>query len=151
MNNQCVLYVEDDPNDAFLLKHAFAKAEIPTRLQIVTDGQEAVDYLAGVGAFADRSRHPMPRLVLLDIKLPRKTGLEVLAWLRAQPHLRHLPVIMFTSSTFQTDIATANERGANAYVVKPGTIEERLDFAQAVNAFWLHFHHIPENPPDAAA
>ena len=141
MNNQCVLYVEDDPNDAFLLKHAFAKAEIPTRLQIVTDGQDAVDYLAGVGAFADRSRHPMPRLVVLDIKLPRKTGLEVLAWLRAQADLRGLPVIMFSSSGQPGDVELANRLGANSYVVKPAALEDWLAFAKTIRTFWLHFHY----------
>ena len=145
MTNQCVLYAEDDPNDAFLLQHAFATAEIPNPLQIVTDGQAAIDYLAGTGAFADRSRYPRPGLVLLDIKLPRQTGLEVLAWLRAQPNLHGLPVIMFSASGRAGDVAQASRLGANAYVVKPATIEDRLEFARAVRTFWLHFHHPPDN------
>lgn len=151
MNPDCILYAEDDANDAFFLEHAFKKAKVPTRLQLVGDGQAAIDYLAGVGEYADRDLYPLPCLVLLDIKLPRKTGLEVLAWMRDQSHLRHLPVIMFSASTFQSDIASANESGANAYVVKPVTIEERLDFAQAVQAFWIHFHRSPDGTRDDAA
>ena len=143
MNNDCILYAEDDPNDVFLLQLAFKEAAIPNPLQIVTDGQEAMDYLAKVEASANRRRYPAPCLVLLDIKMPRITGLEVLAWMRGRPKLRALPVIIFSASDLPSDRAQAVKIGANAYVVKPATIEERVEFAQAIAAFWLHFHHPP--------
>lgn len=146
MTKDCILYAEDDLNDVFLLQHSFADAGIPNPLQIVKDGQEAMDYLAGVGAFADRRRHPWPCLVLLDIKLPRKTGLEVLAWMRAQPNLRYLPVIIFSASSHPNDRETAIQIGANSYVLKPNTVAERTEFAHAIRAFWLHFHYPPPPP-----
>jgi len=154
MKNDCILYAEDDPNDVFLLQLAFKEAGIPNPLQIVTDGQEAIDYLGGTGPFTNRRRYPMPCLVLLDIKMPRITGLEVLAWMRSQPNLRHLPVLLYSASDLPADREKAVKIGANAYVVKPVTIEERLEFAQAIRAFWLHFHHPPPvgvHTADAAA
>ena len=152
MTNDCILYAEDDFNDAFFLQHAFAEAAIPNPLQIVRDGQEAIDYLTGLGVFADRHLYPLPCLVLLDLKMPRKSGLEVLAWIRAHPDFRSLPVILFSSSPNQADSQSASEVGANAYVIKPSTVEERIELAQSIRSFWLHFHLRPAprpNPPPA--
>ena len=145
MNNKCILYAEDDPNDVFLLQLAFKEAAIPNPLQIVTDGQQAIDYLDGVGPYSNRLKYPLPCLVLLDIKMPRVTGLEVLAWMRSQPKLHGLPVILFSASALPADCDRAIQIGANAYVVKPATIEERVEFAQAVCSFWLHFNHPPDD------
>lgn len=132
-----ILQVEDDENDILLLRYAFDMAGLQNELHAAKDGQEGIDYLAGTGAFADRSRFPLPCLVLLDLKSPRKDGMEVLRWIRAQPGLRRLVVIMFTASRSQRDIELAYEYGANAFLVKPTGVEPLLDLVRAIDAFWL--------------
>lgn len=140
MNGDCILYADDDINDAFFMQYAFTDAGIFNRLQIITDGQAAINYLAGVGSFSDRLRYPLPCLALLDLKMPRKTGLEVLAWIRAQPRFCCLPVIVFTASANPADMEKAGRLGANSFVVKPISVAERSEFARAIRAFWLNFH-----------
>src|SRR6185436_18985237 len=93
-----VLVAEDDPSDAFLLQRAFAASGVPAVLHFVRDGQEAIDYLGGEANYANREAHPLPDLLLLDLKMPRLNGFDVLAWLRQQPGLRRLPVTVLTSS-----------------------------------------------------
>jgi len=115
-----ILLVEDDSNDVLLLQRAFRRAGLMHALQIVTDGDQAVSYLNGDGEFADRQAHPLPALVLLDLKLPRRSGLEVLEWLRNQPeNLKALPVIVLTSSRLSEDVDRAYGLGANSYMAKP--------------------------------
>ncbi|MEI8313905.1 MAG: response regulator [Verrucomicrobiota bacterium] len=144
MNNDCILYAEDDPNDAFFLQHAFDEVGIHNPLQIVKDGQEAIDYLAGVGLFTDRRRYPPPCLILLDLKMPRKSGIEVLAWIRAQPAMCCVPVLVLSASCLASDLEKASLLGANSYIIKPFSLEERVEFAQAIRSFWLHFHYRPD-------
>ena len=98
MTKRSILQVEDDENDAFLLKALLQENGVTNAVHLVTDGQMAVDYLTGTGPFADREKYPLPCMMLMDLKLPKKSGLEVLAWLRQQPALRRIVVIMFTSS-----------------------------------------------------
>lgn len=138
-----MLLVEDDPNDVLLLQRAFRKAKANTPLYVVSDGQAAVDYLAGRGAYADRATHPLPSLVLLDLKLPRKSGHEVLEWLRAQPMLKRLPVVLLTSSKEPMDINRAYELGANSYLVKPVAFAELLHMARALELYWLQINESP--------
>src|SRR5215510_6532688 len=114
-----VLLVEDDLNDIFLVKRAFKRADIPNPLQVVTDGGEAIQYLIGEGKYSDRQTHPLPHLIVMDIKMPRKNGLEVLEWLKKDTLLRRIPVIIVSSSDMPADINRAYELGANAYMVKP--------------------------------
>ena len=130
MNETCILQVEDDENDVFFLKRAFKEAGILECLRVVTDGQEAIDYLSGTGEYADRARFPLPTLVLLDLKLPRKTGFEVLEWVREQP--------CFSSSAQPPDIMGAYELGANSFVVKPPSLDQRIDLANAIRSYWLN-------------
>src|SRR5437868_12776557 len=120
-NNGCILHVEYRDEDVFLLNHAFKRAEIGNPVQVVIDGQEAIDYLAGNGKFADRAQFPVPCLVLLDLQLPAKTGLEVLEWIRQQSALRSLIVIILSSSIYEGDVRRAYELGANAFLVKPSS------------------------------
>ena len=115
---------EDDAADAYFLQRAFSRSGIPVRLQFVRDGQEVLDYLRGEGPFADRSAHPMPHLVLLDLKMPRLDGFDVLEWIRKEPAFRHLMVVIFSSSDEPRDIGRAYTLGANEYLVKPHSIEE---------------------------
>jgi CheY-like chemotaxis protein len=132
-----ILLVEDDPNDVFLLQRAFRKAGFEHPVQAVGDGEEAVAYLTGAGSYADRAQFPLPLLVLLDLKLPRKSGLEVLAWLREQPALRRLPVVVLTSSREPADVNRAYDLGANSYLVKPLGFEALLDMVKSLNFYWL--------------
>jgi CheY-like chemotaxis protein len=134
-----ILVVEDDSTDVLLLRRAFDKAGVTDPLQAVSDGEQAMAYLAGEGDYADRERHPLPSLIILDIVLPRRSGFDVLAWIRQQPGLRSLPVIMFTSSGHPADISRAYDAGANAYHVKPSGFQELLDFVEALKAHWLRW------------
>lgn len=123
MSGPVVLYAEDDPNDAFFMERAFTKLQRASSLKVVPDGQHAIDYLAGAGDFGDRARFPLPGLLLLDVKMPRRSGLEVLQWVRAQPDLARMPVVMFTSSTQRADIEFSRTHGANAFLAKPSNAE----------------------------
>jgi CheY-like chemotaxis protein len=136
----CLLIAEDDANDVFFLKRAFQEAEIHNQLHFVHDGQEAIDYLSATGKFSDRARYPLPALLILDLKMPRKTGMEVLKWLAEQPELRRLPVVVFTSSAHQKDVERAYDLGANAFVVKPSSNGRRVDLAKVIKGFWLEFN-----------
>jgi len=136
----CLLVAEDDANDVFFLKRAFEQAEIQNPLHFVHDGQEAIDYLSGVGTFSDRAQYPLPSLLILDLKMPRKSGMEVLKWLDEQPELRRLPVVVFTSSAHQKDVERAYQLGANAFVVKPSNVSQRIELAKVIKGFWLDFN-----------
>lgn len=116
-----ILLVEDNEDDVFLMKRTLKAACVTAPLQVTTDGQEAIDYLSGAGKFGDRTACPLPGLVFLDLKLPYKNGFEVFAWIREQPQLRNLIVIILTSSPEQRDREMAKQLGAHAYLVKPPT------------------------------
>lgn len=138
-----VLLVEDDPTDVLLVERAFRKAGLPVPPHVVRDGDEAVAYLAGDGAYADREKHPLPALILLDLKLPRRSGLEVLAWLRSQPGLKRMPVVVLTSSRRSDDIDGAYDLGANSYVVKSLDLDGQAEMARTLNHYWLNFNERP--------
>ena len=104
-----ILLAEDDKHDVVFLRHAFKAAEILNPLNVVETGYEAIDYLSGTGAFTDRSRHPLPALVLMDVHIPARTGLEVLKWMRAQPRLRHIVVILWSATISDGPRATRPE------------------------------------------
>ena len=140
MSLQPVLYAEDEENDAFFLKRAFKLAQIPNPLIVVPDGQAAVDYCVGAGFYADRSQYPLPGLLLLDLKMPRKTGTEVLIWLRQQSHISTLPVVILTSSMQEEDISLAQRNGANGYLVKPSDPEELQLMVRAIQDYWLNLN-----------
>ena len=142
--NHTILLVEDDSADSTLIRRAFSKAGFEARMVRARDGDDAVAYLDGTGSYQNRKEHPLPELVLLDIKLPRRSGFEVLSWIRRDPRpLRRLPVVMLTSSRHSVDINRAYELGANAYTVKPGTSAELLDLAQSIRQFWLGKNEFP--------
>jgi CheY-like chemotaxis protein len=142
-----VLLVEDEPDDVLLARRAFAKAGIAAPLHVVGDGEAAVAYLAGTGAYADRLRYPVPGLMLLDLKLPRLGGLEVLRWVRAQPPLRRLPVVVLTASKENVDLERAYDLGANSYLVKPVSFDGMIELSRALGLYWLTLN---EPPPPAA-
>ena len=147
-NKAVILHVEDDPNDVLLVGLAFRKAAVTASLQVVNDGEQAVQYLAGQGQFADRQKFPLPALVLLDLKLPRRSGLEVLAWLREQEDLRRLPVVMLTSSSQQADVKRAYDIGLNSYLVKPSLLEELVETMRRMSSYWLDLNVPPSMDKD---
>ena len=126
-----ILSVEDNPDDVLILKRAFQKANTSAHLEFLADGDQAIEYLA------ELSQKPCPSLLLLDVKLPRKSGLEVLAWMRTQPALKRLPVVMLTSSNQPEEINSAYDLGANSYLVKPGSMDDFVQLAKAVEAYWV--------------
>ena len=120
MNGEAtILLAEDDPNDVFFMKRAFEKAQLPNPLVVVSDGEETIRYLKGEGVYADRARYPLPGLLLLDLRMPRRGGFEVLDWLRRQPGLKRLMTVVLTSSAESPDINHAYDLGANSYLLKP--------------------------------
>jgi len=139
MENQrfTVLLVEDDLNDIFLVKRAFRTARIPNPLQIVTDGEEAMSYLRGEGKYADREAHPLPKLMVMDIKMPRRSGFEVLEWVKGNDRpLRRIPIIIVSSSDNPADINRAYELGANAYMVKPMNYRAVDHLFESITNYW---------------
>src|SRR5271154_5315461 len=119
-----LLVAEDDDNDVFFIQRAFKQAEIVNPVHRVRDGEEAIAYLRGEGKYADRAQYPLPGLMLLDLKMPRKNGFEVIAWTRQQPGIRRLPIAVLSSSREEPDINRAYDTGANTYLVKPVNFED---------------------------
>ncbi len=140
MNNKSfsVLLVEDDLNDIFLVKRAFKMAHIQNPLHVVTDGLEAIAYLRGAGKYADREQYPLPKLIVMDIKMPRRSGFEVLEWVKGgeRPLLRRIPVVIVSSSEDPTDINRAYELGANAYMVKPVDFRAVEHLFESITHYW---------------
>jgi len=138
-----ILQVEDDPNDVFLLRHAMDRVGFMNPVQVANDGQQAIDYLRGVGKFADRGRFPLPCLVLLDLKLPCVTGLEVLREIRKRPGTA-LTVVILTSSEQDADITAAYRLGANAFLTKPSDATKLQQMVKSIKDFWLTHNTLPE-------
>lgn len=145
MNCGTVLYVEDEENDVLIMQHAWKKAAIANPLKIVTDGAQAIEYLSGAGKFADREQYPMPFLVLLDLKLPKESGFDVLKWIRSHPAIHTLQVVVLTSSNHPEDIHRAHSLGANAYLLKPPTPDGLAAIATSLRDFWINR---AETPPE---
>ncbi len=141
--NQTILMAEDDPDDVMLIQRAFQKAGMGKLLQIVRDGGQAINYLSGKAEYKDRGHHPMPFLMLLDLKMPGTNGFEVLQWIRTQPELRRLLVVVLTSSNLQTDVDKAYELGANSYLVKPVEFAELVNLLQRFEVYWSEINRTP--------
>jgi CheY-like chemotaxis protein len=138
-----ILVVEDDEADVFLLKRAFADAGLRNPVEVARDGQECVELLEVVRQPVGPGIQPAPCLLILDLKMPRLSGIDVLRWLRGQPVLRSIPVMVLSSSANQHDIEQAYELGANAFVAKPSSVEQRTALARLIKEFWLGFNHTP--------
>jgi len=132
-----VLYVEDSADDFALLKLVSQRSGTPFSLQRAADGEEAISYLSGASDFADRGEYPFPDLVLLDLRMPRLDGFEVLEWIRANPATKTLPVVVLAGSSFRADIRRALELGANSYAAKPGKFEELQVLIDQIADVWL--------------
>lgn len=128
-----ILLAEDDPNDVFFMQRALAKAGANVQLQVVKDGQEALDYFAGSGKYNNRVEFPLPSLAFLDLKMPFVSGFDILAWIRLQPSLNELPVVILTSSAEERDREKAAELGAMAYFIKPPTREMVMEITELLS------------------
>jgi CheY-like chemotaxis protein len=132
-----ILLVEDNPDDVLLTRRAVRKAGLQTSLTVVGDGDEAIAYLGASGAFSDRKAFPLPTLILLDLKLPKRSGLEVLQWIDTQQALATTPVIVLTSSTEEQDIRQAYAYGANSYLQKPVAFSELVTLLHRLGLYWF--------------
>ena len=144
MKSKVILLVEDNPSDVGLTKRALAKSHVANELVVAEDGQDALDYLFGAGAYAGREVTELPALVLLDLKLPRVDGLEVLRQIRADDRTRRLPVVVLTTSREEQDMAQSYDLGANSYIRKPVDFTQ---FAQAVEHLGLYWLVLNESAP----
>ena len=136
-----ILLVEDATEDAILFERALRKSAIRAIIMRVADGDAAIDYLKGTGHYSDREIFQFPALVVLDLKLPRRSGFEVLEWIRTGPRpLSQTPVVVLSSSNNSSDVEQAYAKGANAYVTKPFTSPDYADMAEALASFWLRYN-----------
>jgi len=142
MNNQsaAILLVEDNEDDVFFMKDAMKQAQIKNPVFVAADGEEAIQYLSGSGKFSDRAAFPLPAVVLLDLKLPKKKGFDVLEWLRTQEALKRVVVVILTSSQEPSDLRRAYGLGANSYLVKPAKRDRLAAMVRAVRDYWIEFN-----------
>lgn len=143
MKEQVILLVEDNPDDELLMLRALAKNDVTGGVVVVRDGVEALHYLFATGPYAGRSAEGMPRLILLDLKLPRLNGLEVLARLRSDERTRLLPVVILTSSNERQDVLDGYGLGANSYVRKPVNFKEFVGTVEQLKRYWLNLNEAP--------
>jgi two-component system response regulator len=144
--NGIILLVEDNPDDVELTLRAFRRSKVANDVIVVRDGQEALDYLFATGVHAGRDAHVMPEVVLLDLKLPRVDGLEVLRRIRAEERTRRMPVVVLTSSGEERDILGSYDLGANSFVRKPVDFTQFLEAAQHLGLYWLVLNESPFGP-----
>jgi CheY-like chemotaxis protein len=138
-----ILLVEDNEDDAYLMTRALRTAEIDSPVHVVTDGEQAMDYLKGTGRYIDRGEYPLPSLILLDLKLPRVSGFEVLEWIQRESSLPQLVVIVLSSSGEVRDVNMAYRFGARSYLVKPPRAANFVDLAKGLKLYWLQLNQPP--------
>lgn len=142
-NPVSILIADDDAQDTMLVQIAAERAALGLRLETVRDGEEAIDYLLGRERYADRQAHPFPKMMLLDLKMPRLNGFDVLDFVRRQPGLKQLPVVIFSSSDDPKDIRRAYDSGANSYLCKPHSNGDLSALLKALEEYWCKFNHFP--------
>ncbi len=142
-NDYGILLVEDDSNDILFIQRAFRQANLNNPIRIVKDGDQAISYLNGDNEYVNRDVYPLPALILLDLKLPRRSGLEVLEWIRTQKHLKRIPVVVLTSSRESLDVDKAYDIGVNSYLVKPVKFESLAKMIEVIDAYWLKLNQYP--------
>jgi CheY-like chemotaxis protein len=140
INPAPILHVEDNQDDQFFLKRALTEAGIENTIHVVDDGQKAIDYLSSQGPYADREEYPIPCLVILDLKLPKVHGLDVLKWIRAHKEFKSIVVVILSSSPLRNDVDTAYEIGVNSFVVKPISAEQMAHIGRLMKEYWLEIN-----------
>ena len=131
-----ILVMEDDENDALLLKRALKRLNVPNPVHIVSDGEEGIAYITGQGKYADRAQFPFPGFIITDLKMPRRSGLDVLSWLSDHEEYRVIPTLVLTSSKEETDVAKAYGFGANSYMVKPTDFQDLEKIMRLIHDYW---------------
>lgn len=139
-----ILLVEDEPTDAALITRAFEKARVKNPVIHLANGDEALRYLAGKGEYVDRVKHPLPAVILLDLKLPGATGMQILQWMRVQGEIRRIPVVVLTSDENPKTIDAAYDLGANSYLVKPGNPAEVAQMVHNIQQYWVKLNEPPQ-------
>jgi len=146
-----ILMVDDDPDDFYLLREAFEECGIGNDLRLVSDGDELLDYLRRSGAFAHLLAAPLPGLILLDLNMPKKDGREALREIKADDGLRHIPIVVYTTSAEERDVLESYKMGASSYVTKPRTFGDMLDMTRAMGRYWFKVAKLPETEAESAA
>jgi DNA-binding response OmpR family regulator len=131
-----ILVLEDDENDALLLKRALRRLNVSSPVHIVTDGEEGIAYLSGTGKYRDRATYPFPGFIITDLKMPKKSGMEVLKWLSEHRELKVVPTLVLTSSKEESDVAKAYGFGANSYMVKPADFQDLERMMRLIHDYW---------------
>jgi CheY-like chemotaxis protein len=144
--NGTILMVDDDPDDFFLARDAFRESGLLSDFQLVSDGEELMDYLYRRGKFKGLEDHPMPHLILLDLNMPRKDGREVLVEMKQDPDLRRIPIVVYTTSSEEADRAYSYELGASSYVTKPATFDGLVELMRNLGEYWLSVVRLPGQP-----
>jgi CheY-like chemotaxis protein len=148
-NKLVILAAEDDPNDLELLRHVVGENGVEVNFQSADDGEQLINYLRGEGKFSDRDVHPIPDIVVLDLKMPRMNGFEVLQWLRQEPGLARIPAVVLSGSGLESDIEEAYRLGANTYFTKPGQLAELRKVIGSLIDYWRRSQRpIINSPPD---
>jgi two-component system response regulator len=146
MNRELILLVEDRPDDVELTLRAFARSNVANEIVVAWDGEEALDYLFAMGTHAGRDPNLMPSVVLLDLKLPKVDGLDVLRRMRNDERTRRLPVVVLTSSNEEQDVVRSYDLGANSFVRKPVDFAEFIEAARQLGLYWLLLNEPPDYP-----
>jgi len=146
IRDETILLVEDNPDDVELTLRAFRKNNIANEVVIARDGVEALDYLFGSGAYTDRDTTDMPRIILLDLKMPKLDGLQVLEHLRADERTKLTPVVILTSSKEEQDLISGYKSGANSYVRKPVDFNKFVEAVHQIGLYWLLINEAPHQP-----
>lgn len=139
-----ILLVEDDSNDILIIKSAIHKIKFNVLLKIIENGEDAIAYLSGDGQYNDRTQFPIPNLILIDLKLPRKSGHEILEWLGNQKELKRIPKIVLSSSLRSIDINRAYDLGVNSYLAKPSSFDSWLNIIKNIQSYWVQLNEYPD-------
>ncbi len=145
VKNVEILLVEDNPNDVELTLRAFKKNNLTNPIEVVRDGAEALEFIFGTGAFAGRQVENGPKIILLDLKLPKVDGLEVLRRVKSDPRTKTIPVVVLTSSREERDIVESYQLGVNSYIVKPVDFDQFIESARLLGLYWLLLNQPPSN------
>ena len=138
-----ILMIEDEPTDAALIERAFQRAKVLNPIVHIKNGDDALAYLAGVAKYANRIEYPLPALILLDLKMPGMTGLQLLQWMRTNRDVRRIPVVVLTADDTPATVNAAYELGANSYLVKPGDPKQIVRLVELIQSYWMELNQPP--------
>jgi len=147
LENAVILLVEDREDDVLIIARAFAEAKLDNEVRVVSDGETAIQYLKGEGQYADREKFPLPQLILLDLKMPKVDGFEVLRWVRQESQFKNVIVVVLTSSNAIRDVNLAYQLGANSFMVKPDDFQNVTAMAKFLRDYWLFGNRAREVKP----